>query len=258
MGRQISQRIEVLLKKASVDPTFRTAFLERRGEVAREIGLQLEPDETAMLRAVRREQLEAIIARTSVPEAHRRAFLGQAAAAMLAALGIVAVRPGAAEAQDVRPDFPTNGVRPDIPPSVAPYPVAGGVRPDKLDKKPKTIEQRVIGVIAAELGIDELRITIHNERTRAVSLVDDLEATEAKLVQVRKGLEKEFSLKIPIAAFKKLHTVGETVDYVKKAVDKHASAAKPKPDAPAKAPDQPQPQPEPPVPPIFVGGVRPN
>jgi acyl carrier protein len=238
MGRQISQRIEVLLKKASVDPAFRTAFFERRGEVAREIGLQLEPEEAAMLRAVRREQLEAIIARTSVPEAHRRAFLGQAAAAMLAALGIVAGRPGAAAAQ--------------VPAPLKP----GGIRPDMPDKKPKTIEQRVISVIAKQLKVDELRITAHDKGSRAVSLVDDLEATAPGLVQVRKGLEKEFTLKIPSAAFKKLHTVGETVDYVKKAVDKRTSTAKPKPDAPAQSPDQPQP-PSADFPPV-ARGVRPN
>jgi acyl carrier protein len=240
MGRQISQRIEVLLKKASVDPTFRTAFLERRGEMAQEIGLSLEPEETVMLRAVRREQLEAIIASTSVPEAHRRAFLGQAAAAMLAALGIVAGRPGTAAGQ--------------VPAPLKP----GGIRPDMPDKKPKTIEQRVISVIAKQLKVDELRITALNKGTRAVSLVDDLEATGPGLVQVRKGLEKEFTLKIPGAAFKKLHTVGEIVDYVKKALDKRTSATQAKPDAPAQAPDQPQPQPDVPAPPIFVGGVRPN
>lgn len=99
MGKQISQ-IEVLLKKASIDAEFRAAFLERRGEVAQEIGLPLEPAEAAMLRAVPREQLAAIIARTSVPEEHRRAFLGQAAAAMLAAMGIATGGPGSAAEPD--------------------------------------------------------------------------------------------------------------------------------------------------------------
>ncbi len=235
MDRQISQGIEVLLKKASVDPVFRTAFLERRGEVAQEIGLPLEAEEAAMLRAVRREQLEAIIARTNVPEEHRRAFLGQAAAAMLAALGIVAGRPGAAAAQGL----PPGGSRPDLP---IPDPIApGGIRPNLPPKKPKTIEQRVVSVIATQLKVDELRITAHNKRIEVLLLVDDLEATPSGLAQLRKGLEKEFSLKIPVATFNKLHTVGETVDYVKKAVDKRASAAKPKPGAPAKAPDQPSP-----------------
>ncbi len=256
MGGQIPQRIEVLLKKASVDPVFRTAFLERRGEVAQEIGLSLEPAEAAMLRAVRREQLEAIIARTSVPEAHRRAFLGQAAAAMLAALGIVAGRPGAAAAQVPGPPF-FGGVRPDTPPIRDPNAdlPPGGIRPDLPPQKPKTIEQRVISVIAKQLKANEAAITPKK------LLVDDLGATTSGLAQLRKGLEKEFSLKIPVAAFKKLHTAGETTDYVKKAVDKRTSATKPKPDTPAKTPDQPSPPDAPVVPPGFppvAGGVRPK
>ena len=197
-----------------------------------------------MLRAVRREQLEAIIARTSVPDEHRRAFLGQAAAAMLAALGIVAGRPGAAVGQVPSPLKP-GGIRPDMP---------------DLRDKPKTVEQRVISVIARQLKVDELRITTQDKGTRAVSLVDDLEATAPRLAQLRKGLEKEFTLKIPPAAFKKLHTVGETVDYVTKALDKSKPAAKPTPEAPAKAADlpRPPPPPSPDSPSIFVGGVRPD
>jgi acyl carrier protein len=244
MGREISQRIEVLLKKASVDPVFRTAFLERRGEVAQEIGLSLEPEEAAMLGAVRREQLEAIIARTNVPEEHRRAFLGQAAAAMLAALGIVAGRPGVASGQVPGPPF-FGGVRPDNPPDrpanedLPP----GGIRPDMPEKKPKTIEQRVVSVIAKQLKADEKDVTPKK------SLVDDLEATKLGLVQLRKALEKEFSLKIPGAAFKKLHTVGETVDYVKKVVDKQKSASQPKDDN--ATPPSPSPFP-------VAGGARPK
>ncbi len=220
MGGQIPQRIEVLLKKASVDPVFRTAFLERRGEMAQEIGLSLEPAEAAMLRAVRREQLEAIIARTSVPEEHRRAFLGQAAAAMLAARGIVAGGPGyAAEPNSgsAIPDPPMfGGVRPDAPPRPAPPdPVRpGGCRPDLPDKKPKTIEQRVIGVIAKQLKLDEKALAPKEW------LVVDLDATPTGLAEQKKALEKEFQIEIPADAFKKLRTVGGVVDHVQKALDK--------------------------------------
>ena len=259
MGRPFSQRIEVLLKKASVDPAFRTAFLERRGDMAPEIGLSLEPAEAAMLRAVEREQLEAIIAMTSVPEEHRRAFLGQAAAAMLTALGIVAGRPGtAAEPDQVSvPEPPMfGGVRPDMPPSQdAPVPMApGGIRPD-MPNKSKTIEERVISVLAKELNVNELLITTNKKPLAKLSLVDDLEATPVGLVKVRKALEKEFRLKIPIAAFKKVHTAGETIDYVKKAVDKRTAETHPKQEVPAPAPDQP---PAPPAPYPMAGGVRPK
>jgi acyl carrier protein len=256
MGRQVSQRIEVLLKKASVDPAFKAAFLERRGDMAEEIGLPLEPAEAAMLRAVRREQLDAIIARTSVPDEHRRAFLGQAAAAMLAALGIVAGRPGVAAGQVPEPPF-FGGVRPDNPPArpanedLPP----GGVRPDMPpEKKPKTVEQRVISIIAKQLKADEKDVK------PKTSLVDDLGATAKGKVQLRKALEKEFSLKLPAAAFKKLETVGETVDFVKKAVDKHKATAQPKDDASATPAAPPSPD-APVLPPNFppvAGGVRPK
>ena len=256
MGRQISQRIEVLLKKASVDPVFRTAFLERRGEVAEEIGLPLEPAEAAMLRAVRREQLEAIIARTSVPEEHRRAFLGQAAAAMLAALGIVSGRPGAAGEPEPGPAVPAppmfGGVRPDAPVPMAP----GGIRPGMPDK-PKTVEQRVISVTAKQLKVNELLITTNKKSLAELSLVDDLVATRSGLVQLRKGLEKEFSVKIPGDKFKKLDTMGKTIDYVKKAVQKQKSVDQPKQDSSANAADQPPP-PAPVAPYPMAGGVRPN
>ena len=59
--------------------------------------------------------------------------------------------------------------------------------------------------------------------TDSVSLIDDLEATTSSLARLKKGLEKEFGLKFSAAAFKKLRTVAETVDYVKTAADKRES-----------------------------------
>jgi acyl carrier protein len=247
MGRLVSQRIEVLLKKASVDPAFKAALVERRGEMARQIGLSLEPAEEAMLRAVPAEQLETIIARTSVPDEHRRAFLGQAAAAMLAALGIVAVRPGEALGQVESPPF-FGGVRPDNPPDRPPNPdlPPGGIRPDMPPKKPKTLDERVIGIIAKQLKVEEKEVTPEK------SLVDDLGAKPKAKVQLRKALEKEFSLKIPSAAFGKLKTVEETVDYVKRAIEKQKPSTESKDDPAVKSPTLP-----PDFPPV-AGGVRPK
>ena len=88
----IPRGIEVLVKKASVDPAFRQILLERRAQAAEQIGLELDPAEVMMLRAVPAAQLETIIARTRVPTEHRRAFLGKAAAAMLAAIGVIGVQ----------------------------------------------------------------------------------------------------------------------------------------------------------------------
>ena len=82
----IPRGVEVLVKKASVDPEFRELLLEKRAEAAKEIDLELEPAEAMMLKAVPREQLEVIIDRTTVERKHRRVFLGCVGAAMLAAL----------------------------------------------------------------------------------------------------------------------------------------------------------------------------
>jgi hypothetical protein len=83
----IPRGIEVLIKKAAVDPEFKAILLEKRADAAREIGLALDPAEAMMLKAAPANQLEAIIARTTVAPSVRSAFLGRAAAVMLVALG---------------------------------------------------------------------------------------------------------------------------------------------------------------------------
>jgi acyl carrier protein len=221
----IPRGIEVLVKKAAVDAAFKERLLSTRAAAAGEIGLRLEPAEAMMLAIAPAEQLEAVIARTAVPQEHRRAFLGQAAAAMLAVLGLAgdsayAIDPGAPGG--VRPDTPwgvatEGGTRPDTPPAVPAPSVAGGVRPampSKLAEKPKTVEQRVVAVIAKHLKLGEKDLTAKEW------LIVDLDATPSGLAEQRKALEKEFQIEIPADAFKKLRTVGNTVDYVQKAVDK--------------------------------------
>ncbi len=83
----IPRGIEVLLKKASVDPKFRALLLEQRAGAAAAIDLKLELAEVAMLRAIPADQLERLIDHTKVPVEQRRVFLGRAAAAMLAVIG---------------------------------------------------------------------------------------------------------------------------------------------------------------------------
>jgi hypothetical protein len=84
----IPRGIEVLVKKAAVDPEFRRLLLETRGEAAKAIGLVLDPSEAMILAVVPAAQLEAIIAQTTVSASIVPAFLGRAAAVMLAALGV--------------------------------------------------------------------------------------------------------------------------------------------------------------------------
>lgn len=87
----IPRGIEVLVKKASVDPAFRLALLNNRAAAANEIGLKLEPAEAMMLNGAAAPQLEAIIGATRVHPTQRSAFLTKVAAVMLAAMGLTQV-----------------------------------------------------------------------------------------------------------------------------------------------------------------------
>jgi TonB family protein len=85
--RRIPRGLEVLIKKAAVDPAFRKLLLEKRAGAAEAIGLKLTAAEEAMLAAVPLPQLEGIITHTRISPKLRPAFLGYAAGTMLAALG---------------------------------------------------------------------------------------------------------------------------------------------------------------------------
>jgi len=82
----IPRAIEVLIKKASVDPEFRRLLMEKRAEAAQEIDLELSRVEVKILSDIPREQLEKIIDNTKVPPEHRPVFLGKAGKLMLAAI----------------------------------------------------------------------------------------------------------------------------------------------------------------------------
>jgi hypothetical protein len=113
----IPRGIEVLVKKASVDPAFRQALLEKRAAAAAEIGLELSATEAAMLDSVPRSQIEQIVQNTTVPDEHRRVFLGKIAAAMVALLAL----PLSSEAWQ----FQMTGSRPDTPPPRPTRPIPG-------------------------------------------------------------------------------------------------------------------------------------
>jgi hypothetical protein len=88
----VPRGVEVLLKKAAVDPEFRTLLLERRGEAARAIDLELTEAERQMLAHIPADQLETIIRNTKVKPEHRAVFLGRAGKLMVAAaIGAVIV-----------------------------------------------------------------------------------------------------------------------------------------------------------------------
>jgi hypothetical protein len=143
----IPRGIEVLVKKASVDPAFRALLLETRAEAAGSIGLALDPAEAAMVAAVPREQLEAIIDATSVPAEQRRAFLGKVAAAMLAVVGVGAAGcgGGGGVTDGIRPDRPeagtasstSNAAGTSAAPASDGVETSKGIRPDRPSEPPE-------------------------------------------------------------------------------------------------------------------------
>ncbi|HUU55800.1 MAG TPA: hypothetical protein VMW93_00535 [bacterium] len=107
----VPRGLEVLIKKAAVDPAFKKLLLEKRAGAADAIGLTLSPAEKAMLAAVPLPQLEGIIAHTRVAPGLRSPFLGYAAGVMLAALGTATLGCNG----DGDPGPTTEGIRPDRP-----------------------------------------------------------------------------------------------------------------------------------------------
>jgi hypothetical protein len=121
----VPRGLEVLIKKAAVDEEFRQVLLTQRGDAAVSIGLELDPAENAMLRAIPGEYLAMIIRQTVVPAEHRRRFMGKVAAAMLAVLGVgLAVVDDPAQGAQGTAGNPQPGAgvasRPDTPATSAP------------------------------------------------------------------------------------------------------------------------------------------
>jgi len=209
----IPRGIDVLVKKAAVDPAFRALLLSDRARAADEIGLALDPAEAAMLAAVPSAQLTTIIERTTVPVEQRRAFLGKVAAAMLAVLGAggelaaaggLAVSGGAAGG--IMPDRPMpapTGSRPDRPP------VVEGIRPDPppSSPRPETL-RRVIAVVARQLGVPDHRLS---PTTRFDA---DLKMGAAKREALRGALEREFSVALSPRGFGELPDVASVAKHV--------------------------------------------
>ena len=124
----IPRGLEVLVKKASVDPQFRELLFQKRAGAAATIALELDPAELAMLEIIPSEQLAQIVDQTLVPVEQRRVFLGQVAAAMLAVLAVGLAGCGR------EPEPPTRGIRPEEQHSK-------GMRPDRPSNNDSTANQ---------------------------------------------------------------------------------------------------------------------
>jgi acyl carrier protein len=80
---------------------------------------------------------------------------------------------------------------------------------------PENIEERVIEIVAEQMGVDKTEIT------RETSFVNDLNADSLDTVELVMEFEDEFELSIPDEEAEKIQTVGQAIDYI----SEHSSKA---------------------------------
>ena len=73
------------------------------------------------------------------------------------------------------------------------------------------VSQRVIDIVAEQLGVDKEKVTSET------SFVDDLGADSLDTVELVMELEEEFDINIPDDAAEKIQTVGQAIDFIQKA-----------------------------------------
>jgi len=74
------------------------------------------------------------------------------------------------------------------------------------------IEAKVIDIVAEQMGVDKTEIT------RETSFTNDLNADSLDTVELVMEFEDEFETSIPDEEAEKIATVGQAIDYIKKAV----------------------------------------
>ncbi len=139
--RHIPRGLEVLIKKAAVDPAFKELLFEKRAEAAKAIGLKLTTEEEAMLAAVPLPQLEGIVAHTRISPKLRPAFLGYAAGTMLAALSAVSTACGGSPFEPPAP-LGTRPGPPAPPPGTAEPADVGAGQSASANGVKRSIEKR--------------------------------------------------------------------------------------------------------------------
>ncbi|QEG43525.1 acyl carrier protein [Roseimaritima ulvae] len=73
-----------------------------------------------------------------------------------------------------------------------------------------SIEERVIDIVAEQLGVEKEKIT------KDTSFVNDLGADSLDTVELVMELEEEFDISIPDDAAEKIQKVGQAIDFIEK------------------------------------------
>ena len=72
----------------------------------------------------------------------------------------------------------------------------------------KAIEEKVVGIISEQMGVDK------SEITRETSFINDLNADSLDTVELVMEFEDEFDMSIPDEEAEKIQTVGAAIDYI--------------------------------------------
>ena len=75
-----------------------------------------------------------------------------------------------------------------------------------------SVEERVIEIVANQLGVDKEKVT------RDSAFVNDLGADSLDFVELVMELEEEFNIDIPEDALDSIETVGQVIDFIQEAI----------------------------------------
>ncbi len=81
----------------------------------------------------------------------------------------------------------------------------------------KAIEEKVIAIVAEQMGKDKAEIT------RSTNFVTDLNADSLDTVELVMEFEDEFETSIPDEEAEKIQTVGQAIEYIVKHIEKSKS-----------------------------------
>ncbi len=80
----------------------------------------------------------------------------------------------------------------------------------------KAIEEKVISIVAEQMGVDK------SEINRDTNFVNDLNADSLDTVELVMEFEDEFETSIPDEDAEKIQTVGQAIDFIKEHIAKAA------------------------------------
>jgi len=79
---------------------------------------------------------------------------------------------------------------------------------------PKEIEQKVIDIVAEQMGVDK------GEISKDTHFINDLNADSLDTVELVMEFEDEFETSIPDEEAEKIQTVGQAIDYIVSHIEK--------------------------------------